>query len=126
MNKTHIKLRQVFLRMNTAKKSVSEIAEFTGVNVRTIYNWKKLLTESDGEKRLLSQPSKTTYTTNLNLVLLESHFTDHPFEFHAETGRVFNRSRSTIQRWRSKLGFKRKKSKTVYREASDELKKTSR
>ena len=55
MNKTHIKLRQVFLRMNTAKKSVSEIAEFTGVNVRTIYNWKKLLTESDGEKRLLYQ-----------------------------------------------------------------------
>jgi Transposase len=119
MNKTDIELRKVYLRMKKLGSSAVEIAAATGVKIRNVYNWDKL-----SEEELLVEPNKSTRKPTFDIEALKQYITDNPFAFNIEIGKVFRKHKNTIQYWRSKLGFKRKKAKTTYREADDELKKT--
>lgn len=124
MNKTHISVRKVFLLMNKLDKNVSDIAKSVGLSIRTIYNWKALVKKDGGEEKLLSEPASSTRKPTFIVADLKLRIEQNPFEFNKELAIVFGKSDSTIQRWRHKLGFKRKKAKTTYREANLELKKT--
>jgi hypothetical protein len=95
------------------------IAATTGVKIRNIYNWDKL-----SEEELLVEPNKNTRKPTFDIEALKQYITENPFAFNKEISKVFGKHENTIQYWRSKLGFKRKKAKTTYREADDELKKT--
>ena len=121
MNRTDNQTRKVFLRMNKAGLSAVSIAAAIGRSIQTVYNLQKV-----EENKLLLEPDKNTRKPTFNLGDLKKHIEDNPFEFNKEVGLVFKKSKSTIQRWRSKLGFRRKKAKTTYKEANDELKKTSK
>ena len=105
--------------MNKAGFSAVLIAAAIGRNIQTVYNLRKV--ES---VKLLVEPDKNTRKPTFDLDELKKHITDKPFAFNKEVGLVFKKSKSTIQRWRSRLGFKRKKAKTTYKEANVELKKT--
>ena len=110
--------------MNSLDKKVSDIAKSVGLSIRTIYNWKALIKKDGGEEELLSEPPSNTRKPTFKVIDLKSRIEQNPFEFNKELAIVFGKSESTIQRWRHKLGFKRKKAKTTYREANPELKKT--
>ena len=111
--------------MHKNGENIEQIVKFTGLKSTTIYNWKALLKTATGEEKLLSEPNKSTYIQPEYIEKLKQHFIDNPFDFNKEIAELFNLSDSSIQRWRHKLGFKRKKAKTVYKEADEELKKTS-
>jgi Transposase len=119
MNKTDIELRKVYLRMKKLGSSAVSIAAATGVKIRSVYNWGKLTDEE-----ILHEPDKNTRKPSFDIEALKKYITDNPFAFNKEVGEVFGKHENTIQYWRSKLGFKRKKAKTTYREADQELKKT--
>jgi transposase len=119
MNKTKIEYRRVFLRMHKLGKSAKEIAAVTGIKLRNIYNWKKLT-----EEELLREPDKNTRKPTFDIKKLQEHFEAHPFDFNKEIGLIFSKNKNTIQKWRHKLGFKRKKAKTTYKESDENLKKT--
>jgi transposase len=119
MNRTSLDLRQVFLRLNEAKKPVVEIAAIIGVSRQTIYNWRKIEKE-----KLLTEPSKTTVKPSFDISELKDYIIANPFAFNKEIAVVFGKSKNTIQKWRSRMGFKRKKAKTSYKEADLELKKS--
>lgn len=119
MNKTDIELRKVYLRMKKLGSSAVEIAAATGVKIRSVKDWANLT-----EEEILREPNKSTRKPTFDIEALKKYITDNPFAFNKEIGKVFGKHQNTIQYWRSKLGFKRKKAKTTYREADDELKKT--
>jgi transposase len=119
MNKTDIELRKVYLRMKKLGKSNKEVSESTGVCQSTIRNWKNFT-----EEQLLSEPSKSTRKPTFDIEVLQQHFQDNPLSFNKEVAEVIGKTKSTIQRWRHKLGFTRKKVKTTYKEA-DQSKKNS-
>jgi hypothetical protein len=119
MNRTDNSTRLVFQRMNKASSSAVAIAAAIGRSRQTVYNLRKI--ESD---KLLVEPNKNTRKPTFDVDALKQHITDKPFEFNKEVGLVFKKGKSTIHRWRYKLGFKRKKARTTYREADSELKKT--
>jgi hypothetical protein len=119
MNKTDIELRKVYLRMKKLGSSAVSIAAATGVKIRNIYNWDKL-----SDEELLVEPNKSANKPSFDIEALKQYINDNPFAFNKEIGKVFGKHKNTIQYWRSKLGFKRKKAKTTYREADSELKKT--
>jgi transposase len=100
--------------------STTEIAKAIGKSRQTVYNLKK-----QDDDKLLLVPSKNTRKPTFDVEVLKQYFTDNKFAFNKEIGKVFGKSKSTIHRWRNKLGFKRKKAKTTYKESNDELKKTS-
>lgn len=120
MNRTDNQTRKVFQRMNKSGSSAVSIAAAIGRSIQTVYNLRKI-----GEEQLLLEPSKNARKPTFDLDSLKNYITDKPFEFNKEVGLVFKKSKSTIQRWRSKLGFKRKKAKTTYKESDENLKKTS-
>jgi predicted transcriptional regulator len=120
MNRTDNSTRKVFQRMNKAGSSAVDIAKAIGRTRQTVYNLRKL----DGEK-LLTEPNKNTRKPTFDVIALKSHIANSPFQFYHETGSVFGKGKSTIQRWSVKLGFSRKKARTTYREADQDLKKTS-
>ena len=120
MNKTNIELRKVYLRMKKLGSSDTSIADATGIKIRNFRNWNKLT-----EEELLHQPDKNTRKPTFDTRKLKQYIIDNPFAFNKEVAIVFNVTKSTIQRWRSKLDFRRKKAKTTYQEADIELKKTS-
>jgi transposase len=124
MNKTHIELRKIFIRLNQAGKSAREIADITGVKNRNIYNWRAVLNQDNGTEKLLSEPSKYTRKPILDVVELKKYIEANPLAFNKEVAIVFGVTKSTIDRWRHKLGFKRKKAKYTYKEGDAELKKT--
>jgi hypothetical protein len=119
MNKTDIELRKVYLRMKKLGSSAVEIAAATGVKIRSVKDWGKLTDEE-----ILREPDKSTRKPSFDVETLKQYINDNPFAFNKEIGEVFGKHKNTIQYWRSKLGFKRKKAKTTYREADQELKKT--
>jgi transposase len=120
MNRTDNSTRKVFQRMSKMGSSAVEIAKAIGKTRQTVYNLKK-----QDEDKLLIEPSKNTRKPTFDVEALKQHFTDNKFAFNKEIGKVFSKGKSTIHRWRNKLGFKRKKAKTTYKESDDELKKTS-
>lgn len=117
MNKTDIELRKVYLRMRDSGKSTKEISVATGVFESTIRNWKNFT-----EEQLLFEPDKSTRKPSIDLDKLQQYLNKNPFAFHREVALVFNCSIKTIHKWKTYLGFTRKKVKTTYRE-SDESKK---
>jgi transposase len=120
MNRNNNQIREIFLRMQKAGKSVIEIAQTLGVKRQTIYNWKALK-----EEELLKEPSKTTRETKLDLVKFKEYLEKNPFAFHREVAEVFGMKKSAAHKWRKKLGLTRKKAKTTYKESDEELKKSS-
>jgi transposase len=111
MNKTDIELRKVYLRMKNLGKPIVEIHQATGVNLKTLYSWKNFT-----EEQLLSEPSKSTRKPTFDIEVLQQHFQDNPLSFNKEVAEVIGKTKSTIQRWRHKLGFTRKKVKTTYKD----------
>ena len=120
MNRKNNSVREIFLRMQESGKKVTDIAQTLGVTRQTIYDWKKL-----DENKLFTEPPKNTSKPPPQLEELRKYIEDNPFAFNKEIAPVFNKTKSTIQRWRQKLGFRRKKAKTTYKEANPELKKSS-
>ena len=120
MNRKNTSLREIFLRMLKAGKKVVEIAQTLGVSRQTIHSWKKL-----DEIKLLTEPSKNTRKPPQKLEELREYITQNPFAFNREIAKALETNKSNIQRWRRRLGFKRKKAKTTYKEADPELKKSS-
>ena len=120
MNKSSKDLRQVFLRMNKAGLSAVAIAATIGLSRQTVYNWRNTL-----EDKLLVDISYSTRKPSIDLVEFKKYIEDNPFVFNRELAAKFKRGIKTVHKWRHKLGFKRKKAKTTYKEANDELKKTS-
>ena len=106
--------------MQKVGKSVSEIAQTLGVKRQTVYNWQKL-----DESNLLVEPSKNTRKPPPKLEEFKKYVEEHAFEFNKEIAPVFNTSKSSIQRWRQRLDFTRKKAKTSYKESDEDLKKSS-
>ena len=118
MNKTSLELRKVYLRMKKLNKPSKEIANVIGVTVRSIKNWSKLT-----EEEILHQPNKVTHSTKLDLVKFKEYIEANPTMFLREIGEVFGIKKTNVSKWIHKLGFKRKKTRTTYREA-DQSKKT--
>ena len=100
MNRTDNQTRKVFLRMNKAGLSAVSIAAAIGRSIQTVYNLQKV-----EENKLLLEPDKNTRKPTFNLGDLKKYIEANPFEFNKEVGLVFKKSKSTIQRWRSKLGL---------------------
>ena len=123
MNKTNIQLRTVLIRLHKLGKTAEEIVEATGIKIRTVYNYLKILTE-EGEDKVLIEPAKNTRKPIQGLITLKQYIKENPFAFNKEIAEVLGSSKSSIQRWRQKLGVNRKKAKTTYKEASVELKKS--
>jgi len=123
MNRKNNLIREIFLRMQKAGKSVSETAQTLGIKRQTVYNWQKL-----NESNLLIEPSKNTRKPPPKLEEFKKYVEEqeHAFEFNKEIATAFNTTKSTIQRWRQRLDFTRKKAKTTYKEADSELKKNSK
>ena len=119
MNKSSKDLRQVFLRMNKAGSSAVEIAKVIGKTRQTIYNWRN--TE---EGKLLTDQKLNTRKPSIDLVLFKKYVEDNPFAFNRELAFKFNSCIKTVHKWKNRLGFKRKKAKTTYKEADQDLKKT--
>jgi transposase len=120
MNITDNSTRLVFQRMNNSGYSAVDIAKAIGKTRQTVYNLRKI---KDDE--LLIKPDKNTRKPTFDIDALKKHITDKPYDFNKEVGLVFGKSKSTIQRWRVKLGFSRKKARTTYKESDQDLKKTS-
>lgn len=119
MNKSSKDLRQVFLRMNKAGSSAVSIAATIGLSRQTVYNWRNIQ-----EDKLLVDNNYSTRKPSINLDEFKKYIEENPFVFNKELAVKFNRGIKTVHKWRHKLGFKRKKAKTIYREADVELKKT--
>ena len=119
MNKSSKDLRQVFLRMNKAGLSAVAIAATIGTSRQTVYNWRNTL-----EDKLLVDINYSTRKPSIDLVEFKKYIEENPFVFNRELAAKFKRGIKTVHKWRHKLGFKRKKAKTTYKEANDELKKT--
>jgi transposase len=119
MNRTDNQTRKVFQRMNKAGSSAMAISAAIGKNIQTIYNLRKI-----SDDKLLLEPNKSTRKPSFDVAALKKYITDNPFAFNKEIGLVFGKSKNTIQKWRHRLGFRRKKAKTTYKEADKELKKT--
>jgi transposase len=106
--------------MNKAGFSAVEIAKLIGRSRQTVYNLKKL-----DEDKMFVEPDKNTRKPTFDLEDLNTYFKDNKFDFNYEIAVVFKKGKSTIHRWRHKLGFNRKKAKTTYKESDENLKKTS-
>ena len=119
MNRKSRDLRRIYLRLKKQGKSVIEIAGILNVSRQTIYNWQKLTEES-----IFKEPPKSTRSPSLNLNTLKEYIDNNPFLLNREIAEVFNCSKNTIQKWRQRLGFTRKKAKSKYKEANPELKKS--
>jgi transposase len=119
MNKSSKDLRQVFLRMNKAGFSAVEIAKVIGKSRQTVHNWRNI-----DEAKLLSDPNPNTQKSSIDLVKFKQYIEDNPFAFNRELATEFNSAIKTVHKWKHRLGFNRKKAKTTYKEADDELKKT--
>ena len=120
MYRTDNQTRKVFQRMNNAGSSAVAIAAAIGTSTQTVYNLRKL-----GDNQLLKESSKNTRKPTFDLDKLKKYIVDNPFAFNKEIAIVFDKDTNTIQKWRHRLGFRRKKAKTTYKEANDEFKKTS-
>ena len=120
MNRKNNSIREIFQRMHKMGKKVAEIAQILGVKRQTIHQWKKM-----GENQLLIEPSKNTIKP-LEIAKFQEYVDQNPFAFNKEIAPVFGVTKSTIQRWKKRLGFTRKKAKTSYKEADLELKKSSK
>lgn len=123
MNKTSLDLRKVLIRMNKLGKTPQEISQNTGIKIRTVYGYLRIL-KTQGEEKVLSQPSKNTRQPPPKLTQLKEYIQDNPFAFNKEIAVALQTHKNNIQRWRQKLGLFRKKSKTTYKESSPELKKS--
>lgn len=121
MNKSSKDLRLVFQRMNKAGLSAVEIADAIGKTRQTVYNWRKI-----DDVKLFIEPEKNTRKPSIDLVEFKKYIEDNPFVFNRELAKRFNCGLKTAHKWRHRLGFKRKKAKTTYRESNEELKKTSK
>ena len=119
MNKSSKDLRQVFLRMNKSGISAIEIAKVIGKSRQTVHNWK-----NTQEDKLLSDPKSSTRVPSIDLVAFEKYIQDNPFAYNRELAVEFNICNKTAHKWKLRLGFKRKKAKTTYKEADEDLKKT--
>ena len=120
MNRTDNQTRKVFQRMNKAGSSAAAIAIAIGKTKQTVHNLRKL-----SDEELFAEPNQSNGKPTFDVIKLKQYITDNPFEFNKEVAIVFGVKKSTIQRWRHRLGFKRKKVKTTYKEANQDLKKTS-
>jgi transposase len=126
MNKTSLDLRRVLIRMSDNSKSAKEISEATGIKLRTTQNYLHILKKTNGKDLVLTNPNPNTRIPSIDLEKLKQFYQDNPFAFDKEVGKVFGVSKSTVGKWRNKLGLKRKKAKTIYRESNDESKKNLR
>jgi hypothetical protein len=126
MNKTSLDLRKVLIRMYNNSKSANEISIATGIKIRTVYDYLNILKQEDGEGIVLRNPKPNIQPPSVDLEKLKQYYKSNPFAFDRETGKVFGVAKSTIGKWRNKLGLKRKKAKTRYRESDIESKKNSK
>jgi transposase len=119
MNRISNDLRKAFFRMQKMGKKVTEIAQILGVKRQTIHKWKKI-----DENQLLIEPSKNTRKPPFQLGGLKEYIQKNPFAFNKEVAIILKTNKTNIQRWRKKLGLTRKITKTSYKEADLELKKS--
>ena len=120
MYRTDNQTRKVFQRMNNTGSSAVAIAAAIGTSTQTVYNLRKL-----DDNQLLKESSKNTRKPTIDLDKLKKYIVDNPFAFNKEIALIFNKDTNTIQKWRYRLGFRRKKARTTYKESNNELKKTS-
>jgi hypothetical protein len=109
--------------MHKSGKKPPEISEVTGIKIRTVYSYLKIL-ETQGEEKVLLQPPKNTRQPPPKLMKLKDYIEENPFAFNKEIAIVLQTHKNNIQRWRHKLSLMRKKAKTTYKEADTELKKS--
>jgi len=109
--------------MHKMGKSVAEISKITEIKIRTVYNYLK---NQKNDENILFDPPKNTRKPSLELDKLQKYIEENPFAFNKEVAKIFEKSAKTIQKWRKKLGFKRKKARKTYKEADPELKKNSK
>jgi Transposase len=121
MNKSSKDLRNVFLRMNKSGSSAVDIAKVIGKTRQTVYNWRKL-----EEDKLLQDGVTNTQKPSIDLAVFKDYVEKNPFAFNHELATEFNRAIKTVHKWKTRLGFTRKKARTTYGESSEELKKTSK
>jgi transposase len=120
MNKSSKDLRQVFLRMNKAGVSAVEIAKVIGKSRQTVHKWRNI-----DESKLMSDPNPNTQKPSIDLLEFKKYLEANPFAFNRELVDEFGGTIKTMHKWKHRLGFNRKKARTTYKEADDELKKTS-
>lgn len=120
MNISSKDLRQVFLRMNKAGSSAVAIAKVIGKSRQTVHKWRNI-----DEVKLMSEPDPITRKPSIDLNEFKKYIEDNPFVFNRELAIKFKRGIKTVHKWKYRLGFRRKKAKTTYREANEDLKKTS-
>jgi transposase len=116
-------LRNVFIRLHKQKQKPIEIAKTLNITRQTITNWIRLL-EGSGEERLFKEFKPVGTPTKLNLEELRKEFETNKTAFNREIAVKFNCSTRTIEKYRHRFGYTRKRGRTKYKEANLELKKS--
>jgi transposase len=123
MARTNNDIRQVFLNLHKQKKKPIQIAVILNKTRQTITNWIRLL-EGNGEERLFKKFKPVGIPTKLDLEELRKEFETNKTAFNREIAVKFNCSTRTIEKYRHRFGYTRKRGRTKYKEANLELKKS--
>ena len=116
-------IRKIFVKLFREFHTPVQIANILGCDPKTIRSWIDILVEQGEEKLMrINIGSKPKYSLSELFVIfsMDENLTKFNYELSEELGI----STSAVQLYRSKLSFKNKKVKTIYKEANDELKKT--
>lgn len=117
-------IRKVFIRLFHSSMNPTDIAKTLDVSIKTVYNWMTVYVDKGEEGFLFIDNSKPRRLSDDELTLIFSD-KDNLSRFNYELEELTGLKKSSIHKYRTKLGFKLKKVKTIFKEANPELKKTS-
>ena len=116
--------REIFVRLHLTGMKAIDIAFILGVTRRTVDNWITFL-KSNPVDSLYIAKIRPSRPGKVNIEAVRQEFESNKFAFNSEIAEKFNCCNQYISRLRHKLGYTRKKARTVYKEANEELKKNS-
>jgi uncharacterized protein YjcR len=124
MSRTSNEVRKIFINLYNQGIKSEKIGETLGITGRTVRNWITLV-KDQGQNRLMKIFKPKTMTTFLDLDKLKQEFETNKTAFNREIAVKFNCSTKTIEQWRKRFGYTKKKGRTTYRESNPALKKTT-
>jgi transposase len=124
MNRASNELRKVFVNLYNEGIKSDKIAKTIGLTGRTVRYWIKLI-KNEGETRLFQTFESVSQKSKLDLQALKKEFETNKTAFNREIASKFNCSTATIERYRHKWHYTKKKGRTKYKEADEKLKKST-
>jgi transposase len=118
MNRKGNDIRKLYKKLKQEGREQKEICSIIGISEVTTCVWNKI-----PDDLFLTEPNKSTRKPSIDLNQLKELNCDNPMATNEELGKILNCSKNIVQKYRQKLGFKRKVTTKTYLESDEELKK---